>query len=247
MDSVLGFTGDELIQLLKDFIGNQSPAFVRFMTAALPLAERRFCKAHDWSFLNKNGLTLTTVPGQPGTTTYTLNVASIGYVMKSTNVRTIYDPAKNLVLKKLTLDQIRRMDPDSNDGGTTSGLTHWAPGDDNSIVVYPPKFDTTALKIDGKITASNTTTTANYPVIPFDYQESFIEYLKWIALSRENDERADKQLLVSTALIKQDIADDLSMLGDTDQARVKSLNEQQTDGVSADLTALYNFWMFYSY
>jgi hypothetical protein len=50
-NDVTGFTGDEIVEFVKNFIGNQSSEFQSFIEQLLPLAEHRYCKAHDWSFL----------------------------------------------------------------------------------------------------------------------------------------------------------------------------------------------------
>lgn len=238
-----GYTGSELIALLQSYIGNTSSNFQTFLTSALPLAELRYCKAHDWRFLHKQNLSLTVASG---TDEYTLDSGSIGYYMAAEDVENVFSTASGTYLKKTTLDDIRRMDPDRNDGSTTQYATHWAPGGgDNKIIIYPPQFQDTTLKVDGKITPTALLTLSNYPTIPLRYQDGFVEYLKALALDRENDARANGQKQFAMSLTKQDIQNDLAGLGDSDQPRIKAYQEQVTDGVSASLDQLYNRWFFY--
>lgn len=240
--STLGFSGNEIVEHVKKYIGNQSSTFQTFLENSLALCEQRFCKAHDWSFLKKQNLNLTVVSG---TVEYTLETGSIGFYMAASDVYTIFNPANNAVLRKVTLDEIRRMDPDQDDGSTNAQVTHWAPSGDNKIVIYPVTFATTQLKVDGKITPTALLTLTNYPTIPYRYQESFIEYVKAIALDRENDDRAPSQRQFAMGLMRQDIADDLASLGDTELPRVKAYGEQVLDGRQANLDQIYNLFAFY--
>jgi hypothetical protein len=239
----LGFTGTELVSFMQSYTGNSSSDFQSFATLLLPLAEQRFCKAHDWSFLNKRNLSLTVASG---TYEYDLSVATVGYYMPAADVRTVFCPASGIYLKKCDLEDIRRMDPDVNDGNTSAHLTHWAPVGDNTIMVYPPIFADTTLKIDGKISPSALSTLSNYPTIPYRYQDAFIEYLLSLCLDRENDDRANGKKQVFAGLLKQDIASDVGSISDAQDPRVRSLLEQRRDGVSANLDSLYAAWAWNS-
>jgi hypothetical protein len=221
-NDVTGFTGDEIVEFVKNFIGNQSSEFESFLEQLLPLAEHRYCKGHDWSFLRKQNLSLTVATG---TAEYTLSAANIGFYMSSSDVETIFSVANNRELKKTTLNQIRKMDSDQNDGNTSSGITHWAPSGDNKIVVYPAIFNDTTLKIDGKIRPTALSTLSNYPTVPYHYQDAFIQYIISWALFRENDDRAASHKMEVAQLIRQDIQDDMRNLGDDDSARIKHADE----------------------
>lgn len=329
----LGYSAAEVIQLLKLYVGNKSTDFESYVSYELPLAEFRYSKRHDWSFLYKENLSLAIVDG---TAEYVLNHATIGFYMAASDVIVIRDEAMNRVLRKTTIDDIRRMDPNNDDGeNNNSGPIYWAPAGDNRIVVYPRIFSTTTLKVDGKITpfsspsatvqgltytglgsvynisvryvvagnntplsvavsSSNaitvnlatdgggvaTSTAANvlaaiqassaasvlvsitgtgavalvaqpttrlekYFSLPYRYQNSFIEWLKGIALDRESDTRAGAQLGKADSLIDQDIEDDLTNLGDTILPRIKATWEQYFDGASNNLEQMYLLWMFY--
>jgi hypothetical protein len=238
-----GLSGNEILSHIQAYIGNTSANFSNFLTTTIPLAEFRFCKAHDWSFLTKQNLNLTV---SSGTAAYTLTAASIGYYMAASDVRNIFSPASNTYLKKVSLDEIRRMDPDQNDGSTSQYVTHWAQGADNEIILYPQTFKDTALKVDGTITPNALLTLSNYPTIPYRYQDSFIEYLKAIALDRENDTRANTQKQFSMQLIKNDIQDDIGSGGDGSEPRIKAYNEQYLDGVGQNLDQLYINWVWFA-
>jgi hypothetical protein len=220
--STSGLTGTEILEFLRQYVGNQSSSFTSFMTTALFLAELRFCKLHDWAFLNKQNLSLTV---SSGTNTYDLSVANIGFYMQCSNVRTIWSAAGNQPLQKTTLERIRQMDADDNDGSTNRYPEFWAPVNDNQILIWPTVFKGTALKIDGKITPTALLTLSNYPTIPIHMQETFIEYLKAVALDRENDDRAAAKKQEVMGMVRQDIADDMAALGDAEEPRMKSAIE----------------------
>ncbi len=230
-----GFTGTEIVNYVKSWIGNESSAFQTFVEQSLPLAEMRFCKAHNWPFLHKSNLSLTVVSG---TSEYALTTGTLGFYMSAEDVKSIYSAANGIYLKKVTLDEIRRFDPSADDGNSSAKLTHWAPTGDNRIVVYPPIFSDTTLKVDGKIRPGALHTLANYPTIPYHYQEAFMQYVIALALDRENDDRATNMKQVALGLIKQDIQDANSGLGNVMEPRIRSMAEQRLDGASANTDPL---------
>lgn len=240
--STNGLSGTEIIAHIQAYTGNTSANMTNFLTTALPLAEFRFCKAHDWAFLTKQNLSLTV---SSGTAEYTLDSSSIGYYMAAKDVKNIFSVDGNCYLKKVELDEIRRFDPNQNDGSTIAYAQWWAPTGDNKILIYPQTFKDTALKIDGTITPTALLTLSNYPTIPFRYQDSFVEYMKAIALDRENDGRAIAQKQFSMELIKKDIQDDIGSDGDSSEPRIKAYNEQFLDGIGQNLDQLYTNWAFY--
>jgi len=226
--SSTGFAGTEIVNRVVEFIGNTKTTFQTYVEQTLPLAEFRFCKIHDWSFLHKQNLSLTVTSG---TNVYTLNTASIGFEMTAKDVETIFDPAQGRVLAKKTLKELRRLDPEVDDGSSSADIQYWAPVNDNQIMVWPKTFRTTTLKVDGKISPTPLLTLSNYPTIPFRYQEGFIEYIIAIALQHENDDRFESQKNYAISLIQQDMQDDLTSGGNTEAPRMRSMNEAAVDGV----------------
>lgn len=244
MDYTNGFTGTEIVERVRRYIGNLSADFKSYIENTLPIAESRFCTFHDWSFLRKVGLDL---PVVYGTANYTLSAGAIGFNMTASNVETIYSPDKGFVLRNVDMTQMRRYDPEEDDGTPTDTPTWWARTGDNTIKIWPPKFAGLTLKLDGKISPPDTghdlTTLSNYPTIPFRYQESFIEYVTGIALDREDDTRAPNKKAEAMALLKMDIADDLRNLGQTMNDRMKSMAEASTDGQYGNIDAyLWGLW-----
>lgn len=227
-----GFSYAEIVAHVKNYIGNESANFQTYVEQALPLAEFRFCKMHDWSFLRKSGLTLNT---QLNTAEYLLNTSSIGFYMSATDVETIRAEVDGVVLKRADLNQIRRFDTENDDGSSIDTPLFWAPVGDNQIRIWPPSVKAMALKVDGKITPTPPTNLASYPIIPYKYQESFIEYVISMALDRENDDRAQAKKQEALALIRQDIQADLANLSDVENPRIKSLLEARFDGQSDSL------------
>lgn len=331
-----GYSGSEVIELLKAYIGNQSDNFETYLSYELPLAEFKFCTMHDWSFLYVTGLGFDVTSGAD---VYALDPTTIGYYAAASDVIDVRDEDNNVILKKTTVDQIRRMDPNHDDGNVNNDvIRYWAPVGDNRIMVYPRYFKTTNLQVDAKMTpatppfagiqgmqaiavtpnynltvafvtngtpaiplsasvfqdaitftlqtdgtgtvittiqdvvqyvAQNTAinslitiqaagsfyldlVTPTIPIaltktfaIPYRYQSSFIEWLKGQALDRENDSRAPAQMAKALQMIRQDIADDQSNLGDTTTPRIKAVWEQYMDGTMATADAAYLYWAFY--
>ena len=220
--STSGWSGDEIISYVQGYIGNSDSEFQSYLATSLALAEFRYCKEHDWDFLNKQNLSLTVVSG---TDEYTLSVANLGFYMKSSDIKRIYSVAHNRYLKKVTLDEIRLLDPDKNDGSTAAEIEFWAPIGDNKIVVWPPQFSDTTLKVDGKVTPTALTTTSNYPTIPIHYQDSFIAFVLAMALERENDDRAAQKMTQAMMLIEKDKQADQATLSNSGQPRFRSMFE----------------------
>lgn len=234
-NSTTGFTYTEIKDRVINFVGNNSDEFATYVEESIPLAEFRFCKMHDWNFLRKTGLTLNTVTGQAE---YDLTVANIGFLMAANDVETIRAEDDAVVMKKMDLNQIRRLDAENTDGSSIDTPSFWAVVADNKIRIWPPTVKVMALKIDGKITPNTTTLS-----IPYKYQESFIEYVIAMALDRENDDRATVKKQEAMALIRSDILDDMRSLGDVENPRIKSLLEARFDGIGGnnDIPG-FNYW-----
>lgn len=233
-----GFTGNEIVSRVQSYIGNTSPSFLIYVQQTLPLAEFRFCKMHDWKFLKKTGLSLSITNG---TAEYDLSVANIGFYMQADDVESIFHEEQGIYLKKVDLNQIRRFDPSNSDGSSSDTPAMWAPVGDNRIRLWPPEIQTGTLKIDGKVTPVALDNLANFPTIPYRYQESFIEYVIAMALDRENDDRAPMKKQEAALLIRQDINDDMAGAANTDEPRIRSQFEKADDGVSSSISG-FPFW-----
>ena len=187
---------------------------------------------HDWRFLRKTGLSFNITNG---TAEYDLAVGNIGYYMAASDIENIYLESDGIYLKKVDLNQIRRLDPANDDGSSTENPILWAEVGDNRIRLWPPTFETAVLKVDGKITPVALTNLANFPTIPYRYQESFIDYCIAMALERENDERAPAKKQEAIALIQADIRDDMYNSGGNDEPRIRSMFEKRSDGIGANI------------
>lgn len=232
-----GFTYGQIVQHIVNYIGNEDTVFQNYIKELIVMSELRYYKMHDWSFLRKTGLSLTTVTGQAE---YDLLPANIGYFMSVGDVETIRAEADGVVLKKVDLNQIRRFDVENDDGSATDSPLYWAAAGDSKIRIWPPTVKSIVLKIDGKITPvledpTSVSFDITYPQIPLRYQEAFIEYVKALALDRENDDRAMAKKQEALLLIRQDIQADMQGLSEVENPRIKSLNEARYDGVGATL------------
>ena len=230
-----GFTGSDIVTRVQNYIGNTSSKFKTFVEQSLDLAQFRFAKSHDWNFLLKTGLSLTVTNGVPE---YNLSIDSIGFYMAAENVETIYDETNGILVKRVDLNQIRRLDSANDDGSDQDGATLWAPAGDNRIRIWPPKIKSGTLKIDGKISPKSLSTNLpSFPDIPYRYQEGFIELVLAMALDHENDNRATIQFAKAVTIIREDIKDDLRQLANVDNPRFKSMAEARFDGAGANVEA----------
>ncbi len=239
----LGFTGSEIVSRVTNYVGNTTSQFSTYVSQTLPLAEFRYCKMHNWRFLYKQHLPL---PVTNGTNTYNLDASNIGFYMAAEDVNTIWDETNGRVLRKVDIKDIRRLDPKTDDGSNIDDLTHWAPLNDNQILLYPPQFKNVTLRVDGYVTPNALSTLSNYPTVPYRYQEGFIEYVMAMALDRENDDRAIAKRQSAVEMIMGDIRADQPQQGDIDMPRVRHWNEANVDGVGgADLANFYISWLFF--
>ena len=236
-DPTNGYTSSEIVDRVITYVGNTSLEFKEYVQQTVPLAIFRFCKMHDWSFLRKTNLVLNTANNQAE---YELSVANIGYLMAASDVELIRAEEDAVVLKKVDLNQIRRLDPANDDGNTNNTPAYWAAIGDNRIRIWPPSVKAMELKIDGKITPTvpdpeSTSEMNDFLSIPHKYQEALIEYVIGIALDRENDDRAAVKKQEAMALIRADILDDMRSLGDSENPRIKSLEEARFDGIGSNI------------
>jgi len=215
-----GFTYADIKNHIVTYIGNNSTEFADYVEDLILMAEHRYLKMHDWSFTYKTGLSLTVSSSQ---NEYELKTSTIGYFMAASDVESIRAEVDNVYLIKLDLAQLRRLDAGMNYGSALMPPIYWATAGDNKIHFWPSVMKAGVLKIDGKITPS--IDLSGSPTIPMRYQESFIEYIKALALDRENDDRASVKKAEALALVRQDIQDDMRGLGESENPRIKSLNE----------------------
>ena len=226
----VGLTYAEIVSHVAKYVGNQSADFLEYVRQTVLLAEQRYMKMHDWSFLRKTDLSLSVTSG---TAEYnlTFSVSGKNYTMAANEVETIRAEADNVVLKRVMLDEIRRLDPDNNDGSANDTPSYWAVAGQNRIRIWPPTTKNITLKIDGKVSPEQPDYNSfgnEYPAIPVKFQEGFIEYVKAMALDRENDQRALQKKQEAMTLILQDIQSDLEI-----DDRIRSLEEFRYDGIGS--------------
>ena len=236
IDTQYGFSAKQVIDHVENYVGNCSDEFTTYVTNLLNMAQFRYASMHDWAFLFKSGIDLNIVNG---TTQYELNVASVGYNISADDVKSIYLPDPGKILRKTEVQLFRRIDPEVDDGGANDDPSHWAPVGDQRIEIYPPQFKNATLKIDAKILPTPVTDfTSEDPsadpaarlAIPYKYQESFIELVLAMVLDRENDDRATSKFQEARLKIREDIADDMSRLADTVDARLRHYREAGQEG-----------------
>lgn len=215
-----GFSYSDIKNHIIAYIGNNSTEFAEYIDDLIMMAEHRYFKMHDWSFTYKTGLSLTV---NSAANEYELKPNTLGYFMAATDVESIRSEDDNVYLLKRDLAQLRRLDASMSYGSAETPPVYWAVAGDNKIHFWPSKLKAGVLKIDGKITPS--LDLSGSPAIPMRYQEAFIEYIKALALDRENDDRAAVKKAEALALIRQDIQDDMRSLGDAEEPRIKSFNE----------------------
>jgi len=225
----VGLSYAEITSHIVKYVGNQSADFSEYVRQTILLAEQRYLKMHDWSFLRKTDLSLSVTSG---TAEYDLSFTISGkvYTMAANEVETIRAEADGVVLKRVLLDEIRRLDPSNDDGSVNDTAAYWAVVGQNRIRIWPPLTKNITLKVDGKVTPEQPNYNAfgnEYPAIPVKFQEGFIEYVKAMALDRENDDRALQKKQEAMTLILQDIQSDLEI-----DDRIRSLEEFRYDGIS---------------
>lgn len=229
MANYTGFTYGQIVDHVVAYVGNDSTEFKNYVRQLIVMAEMRYYKMHDWSFLKKTNLTLITALN---TKQYDLTAATIGYFMAATDIESIRSETDNIYLRKTDLNAIRRLDSDANDGDANEPPLYWAIAGDNKIEIWPPKTKIATLKIDGKITPvlkapinNDVEFDSTSPEIPLRYQEAFMEYVKAQALDRENDDRAAAKKQEAMLLIRQDIQADMLNIGGSEDPRIKSMFE----------------------
>jgi hypothetical protein len=223
--STQGFSKEELVTHVAQFTGNFSDTFSEWLGNAIWLAQSRYCKMHDWKWLNKRDLRLELTSG---TRNYTLDTDSLGYYMRAEDVRRVFSEQTNTYLDAISLDDMRRRDANADSGAVGAPVTAWAPGGgDNEILVYPRAFVDSFVRVDGKITPPPILEDEDYLVIPPHMQDAFVEYVKALALQYGNDSRAQAQMQAAFQLVRQDVQNDQSNLGGVNLPSFKSYQQGQ--------------------
>jgi hypothetical protein len=244
IDTKYGFSAKQILDRVVSYVGNTSDNFRTYAQDTLNLAQFKYCNAHDWDFLNKTDLALTT---DGVTTEYELDLTSIGYNIPASAVRQLWNPDGSKMLRKVESQTIRRIDPESDDGSDSTDLTHWAEIGEQRILLYPPLYKPTILRLDGKILPTPLTNfTSEDPsadvdarlTIPYRYQESFINYVEAICLDRENDDRWPAKRQLALQMIREDVQSDEFRLGDNMAPRIRHWQEQAFDGNAQQLNSI---------
>lgn len=220
-----GFSYENIIDHVVNYIGNTDSEFRTYVRDLVLMSEQRYLKMHDWSFTFRTELTL---PITSQYQEYTLDSSTIGYFMQASDIESIR--ADDSYLQKVDLSELRRLDSGVYINTLPVEPKFWAAIGHNKIYVWPPNVRSQDLLIDGKISPSSTidSTTqqlSGNPIIPMLYQEGFIEYVKALALDRENDDRAAAKKVEALQLIRLDIQTDMRNIGDTLTPRIKSMFE----------------------
>lgn len=239
-----GFSGQEILNRVINFVGNNTQPFQQYVKDSIPLAEFKFCNTYQWRFLYRPNLKIT-LQGD-GREEYTLNstnlldISSVGYNMLAEDVESMTDEHNGRVVRKVTVKDIRRLDPLRISGSTQDQVTHFAPTQDMNFLVYPTNFPSVVMTIDGYISPEPLLDMSDYPTIPYRYQHTFIEYVIALALDRENDDRAPQKKADCVQMFLDDIRKDKETVGDIDSTRIRHWGEANVDGVGgADLASFY--------
>ena len=237
IDTTFGFTAKQMITRVQNYIGSNSTEFDQYVEESINTAQFSFSKKHDWNYLHRTNIPLELVNG---TAEYDLNIANTGFNIEAIGVKTIFDITNNRYLKKIPLNDLRRLDPNKDDGSATEVPTSWAEAGDQKIVFYPPNFKNTSLLLDAKVQPTPVTNFSSEDAaadaaarldVPYKYQESFYALLLSMVLDREDDDRARGKFEEARRLIREDVDTDMSTLGDTEDPRIKHWQEAAADGI----------------
>lgn len=234
--NTLGWNRGEIVAKVLDTLGRTGDTTLQTrLKEDINLAILDYWKRFDWKWGRKNGvqdgLSLTLVGG---TGVYTLNTAEIGFEMRSTDIDKIYSVNAQYasILNKAELREIRLIDPQLQQ---TSFPDCYAIVDKNRIQLWPIPSTAVAgqiLYIDGKVMPAFMSADANYPDIPIEYQDAFIQYLTILAYKRENDPRWKDMLADFEKLIREDKQADLAEI--ESNLRMKWPEEELGGGFTQD-------------
>lgn len=204
-DSINGYTRLEAVSEVLDILGRTDDSILQTkLNNGINLVILEFWMEHDWSFAHKNGVTDSlSVTLATGTSEYTLNTAEIGFEMRNTDIDKIYcqQAGKEISLTKVDLRDIRHADPGFKDNGQP---TKWAPVSNNRIVVHPkPTVNENGfvLFIDGRVLPSYLSADGTYLPVPLEYQNLILQKLLVFAYRRENDPKAERELVIYQSML----------------------------------------------
>lgn len=220
--AITGMQRQDIAAYLVEIVGNNSSAFRSHLDGLLTAWQYEFCNLHDWRFLHINGAAnstyFTTVQGQ---FKYTLNTATCGLEIDATNIEALY-----LIKGIGTNTETRRLRKVNIDGirlglGTSAEFQekplYWAPAGRQEVLIYPtPDNSTERISIDAKILPSELSTDATQLVIPYQYQDLFMQFCLAKALRRERDPRASEEMVVAQQMLRLAISNDKRELENND-------------------------------
>lgn len=215
-DPILGLNRDEIVASVLDTLGRTGDTVLQTrLNRDINFAQLKFWKLYDWKFAHKNGVTdVVKFTLQTGVTSYILDTATVGYEIRNTDIEKLYiiDPAYSRTIDKVSLRDIRMADPGRQSVGPP---TVYAPYKHNGLDIWP--IPTAALNgvdvyIDGKVMPAWIANSNDYPSVPIEYQETFIQYFLVRTLSRERDPRQKEEMLIFKDMLATDIECDLREL-----------------------------------
>ena len=148
-NGALGFSGNDIVSRVVSFVGDTSSEFLTYMQDSLNLAQMRYCKAHDWFFLQRSDI-LITVNGTNGVNEYDLSsitdtITGQNISIYTSNIAVIHMPYPGTVLRKITIEDLRRFDPEEVNGSTADSPSMWCPVSDTRLKIWPDTFGGGAL------------------------------------------------------------------------------------------------------
>jgi len=264
-NSTLGWTRLEIINKILDTLGRSTDAIVLArLKEDINFAQLAFWKMFDWKWGkmfggSQNGLYTPIVDQQSQyeTTTVTINLPPIfTYTFRPQDIDKVYisynptNPSDTTYLKytttliKVESRELRIASPGFNQCGVP---THYAINDNKTIEIFPVPNTTLGtpsdligqyLWFDAKRMPTFMVNDTDYPDIPIEYQETFMQYFLCRSLSRERDPRMDQELLIFKDMLKQDKQTDLAEV--ESNLRIKFAEEELIPSTQNNLT--WNLW-----
>lgn len=231
--STLGWTRLEIITSVLDTIGRTGDATLKAkLDNEINLYQLRFWKLYDWKFGHydgaDDGVTLV-----PAVSTIGVNSNGAGFNLRTTDIEKVVlgDLTSRLTqtLTKMHQRDIIKLDPTIVAGTPTFGVPRaWYTVDDDRISLYPLPNATViancALYLYGRRMPTFMDADGDYPDIPIEYQETFIQYCVYRALNRERDPRSSEELILFEKMLKEDKQYDLEEL--ESNYRIKYIEEE---------------------
>ena len=140
-----GFSGTEIVQRVIDYVGDTSSTFENYMLDSLNLAQFKFCKAHDWDFLQRSDLLLacdgTGGPNNFDLASITDPVSGNAVTIPTSSISMIHTVYPGVVLRKISIQDLRRFDPQETNGTIVDTPTMWCPVSEKRFKIWPDNFD----------------------------------------------------------------------------------------------------------